>query len=134
MLLRTCVLKDMMLCHWPSSSDILNNCSAFQTAGTACTTTHQPEALNLLTYIIHGKGCLVSNCLLPLFPKNCTHFSILLFTNINQYKNKTVVQYQTRSMHTQLSNLGNVMLLQTAATLINMSVAHKFKCFISCYI
>ena len=75
-LLRTCVLKGMMLWHWASSSDILNNCSAFRTAGTACTTTHQTEALNLLTFIMQGKGWLVSNWLLSLFPQTCTHISV----------------------------------------------------------
>jgi len=49
--------------HWARSSNILNSCSAIQTAGTAFPTTHHmPEALNLLTYIMQEKSRPVPNC------------------------------------------------------------------------
>jgi hypothetical protein len=50
------------VCYWASDSNILNSCSAFQTAGTTCLTTHDmTEALKLLNYNMQVNSVLCRN-------------------------------------------------------------------------
>jgi hypothetical protein len=95
MSLRTCDFKDMMLCHWASSSNILNNCNAL-TNSSNYLPNNKSHARSLefsnLHYARKKLSCV--KLFTATIPKKLyIYFSILVFTNINLYKNQTMVEY-----------------------------------------